>query len=123
MNPGISEGFAPWIIRAEKRVCVRLPTNNSLKARRCRPTASTLPASREEEASREYLATRAAAQKMADFPPFLSLTHCSCFVLMLVFTYSVGPSASVEFPVIKDWLEIEAGISLLFRPGANRVAN
>ena len=32
-------------------------------------------------------------------------------------TYSVGPSASVEFPVIKDWLEIEAGISPLFRAG------
>jgi hypothetical protein len=32
-------------------------------------------------------------------------------------TYSVGPSAAVEFPVIKDWLEIEAGISPLFRPG------
>jgi hypothetical protein len=32
-------------------------------------------------------------------------------------TYSAGPSASVEFPVIKDWLEIEAGISPLFRPG------
>jgi hypothetical protein len=32
-------------------------------------------------------------------------------------TYSVGPSASVEFPVIKDWLEIETGISPLFRPG------
>jgi hypothetical protein len=31
-------------------------------------------------------------------------------------TYSAGPSASVEFPVIKDWLEIEAGISPLFRP-------
>src|ERR1700756_192815 len=26
-------------------------------------------------------------------------------------------SAAVEFPVIKDWLEIEAGISPLFRPG------
>jgi hypothetical protein len=32
-------------------------------------------------------------------------------------TYSVGPSASVEFPVIKNWLEIETGISPLFRPG------
>jgi hypothetical protein len=32
-------------------------------------------------------------------------------------TYSAGPSASVEFPVIKDWLEIETGISALFRPG------
>jgi hypothetical protein len=32
-------------------------------------------------------------------------------------TYSAGPSASVEFPVIKDWLEIETGISTLFRPG------
>ena len=32
-------------------------------------------------------------------------------------TYGVGPSASVEFPVIKDWLEIETGISPLFRPG------
>jgi hypothetical protein len=32
-------------------------------------------------------------------------------------TYSVGPSASVEFPVIKDWLEIETGISPLFKPG------
>ena len=31
--------------------------------------------------------------------------------------YSAGPSASVEFPVIKDWLEIETGISPLFRPG------
>jgi hypothetical protein len=31
--------------------------------------------------------------------------------------YSIGPLASVEFPVIKDWLEIEAGISPLFRPG------
>jgi len=31
--------------------------------------------------------------------------------------YSIGPSASVEFPVIKDWLEIETGISPLFRPG------
>ena len=30
---------------------------------------------------------------------------------------SFGPSASVEFPVIKDWLEIETGISPLFRPG------
>jgi hypothetical protein len=28
-----------------------------------------------------------------------------------------GPSASVEFPVIKDWLEIETGISPLFRRG------
>lgn len=32
-------------------------------------------------------------------------------------TYSSGPSVSVEFPVIKDWLEIEVGISPLFRPG------
>jgi hypothetical protein len=32
-------------------------------------------------------------------------------------TYSAGPSASVEFPVIKDWLEIETGISPLFHPG------
>jgi hypothetical protein len=32
-------------------------------------------------------------------------------------TFSYGPSASVEFPVIKDWLEIETGISPLFRPG------
>ena len=32
-------------------------------------------------------------------------------------TFSAGPSASVEFPVIKDWLEIETGISPLFRPG------
>jgi hypothetical protein len=31
--------------------------------------------------------------------------------------YSIGPSASVEFPVIKDWLEIETGISPLFRSG------
>jgi hypothetical protein len=31
-------------------------------------------------------------------------------------TYSFGPSASVEFPVIKEWLEIETGISPLFRP-------
>ena len=31
--------------------------------------------------------------------------------------YSVGPSAAVEFPVIKNWLEIEVGISPLFRPG------
>ena len=31
--------------------------------------------------------------------------------------YSIGPSASVEFPVIKDWLEIEVGISPLFHPG------
>ena len=30
---------------------------------------------------------------------------------------SFGPTASVEFPVIKDWLEIEIGISPLFRPG------
>jgi hypothetical protein len=30
---------------------------------------------------------------------------------------SAGPSASVEFPVIKDLLEIETGISPLFRPG------
>jgi hypothetical protein len=32
-------------------------------------------------------------------------------------TYSFGPSAAVEFPVIKDWLEIETGISTMFRPG------
>jgi hypothetical protein len=32
-------------------------------------------------------------------------------------SYSAGPSASVEFPVFKDWLEIETGISPLFRPG------
>ena len=32
-------------------------------------------------------------------------------------TYSTGPSASVEFPVIKDRLEIEGGILPLFRPG------
>lgn len=32
-------------------------------------------------------------------------------------TYSAGPSASVEFTVFKDWLEIETGISPLFRPG------
>jgi hypothetical protein len=32
-------------------------------------------------------------------------------------TVSAGPSASVEFPIIKDWLEIEAGISPLFSPG------
>ena len=30
---------------------------------------------------------------------------------------SFGPTAAVEFPVIKDWLEIEIGISPLFRPG------
>jgi hypothetical protein len=30
---------------------------------------------------------------------------------------SFGPTASVEFPVIKDWLEIEIGISPLLRPG------
>jgi len=30
---------------------------------------------------------------------------------------SFGPTASVEFPIIKDWLEIEIGISPLFRPG------
>jgi hypothetical protein len=35
-------------------------------------------------------------------------------------TYSIGPSASVEFPVIKDWLEIETGISPLFRPGIGK---
>jgi hypothetical protein len=35
-------------------------------------------------------------------------------------TYSAGPSASVEFPVIKDWLEIETGISPLFRPGIGK---
>jgi len=32
-------------------------------------------------------------------------------------TYSAGPSVAVEFPVIKDWLEIEAGVSPLYRPG------
>ena len=32
-------------------------------------------------------------------------------------TYSVGPSVSVEFPVIKNRLGIETGISPLFRPG------
>jgi hypothetical protein len=32
-------------------------------------------------------------------------------------TYSAGPSAAIEFPVIKNWLEIEAGISPLFRQG------
>jgi hypothetical protein len=32
-------------------------------------------------------------------------------------TYSAGPSVAVEFPVIKDWLEIETGISPLFRAG------
>jgi hypothetical protein len=32
-------------------------------------------------------------------------------------TSSGGPSVSVEFPVIKDWLEIETGISPLFRQG------
>jgi len=32
-------------------------------------------------------------------------------------TFSAGPTASVEFPVVKDWLEIETGISPLFRPG------
>jgi hypothetical protein len=32
-------------------------------------------------------------------------------------TYSAGPSAAVEFPVIKNWLEIETGISPLFRSG------
>jgi hypothetical protein len=31
--------------------------------------------------------------------------------------YGAGPSMAVEFPVIKDWLEIEAGISPLFRSG------
>jgi hypothetical protein len=31
--------------------------------------------------------------------------------------YGIGPSAAVEFPVIKDWLEIETGISTLFRSG------
>jgi hypothetical protein len=30
-------------------------------------------------------------------------------------TTSVGPSASVEFSVIKDWLEIEIGGGTLFR--------
>jgi hypothetical protein len=30
---------------------------------------------------------------------------------------SFGPTAAVEFPVIKDWLEIEIGISPLFQPG------
>jgi hypothetical protein len=32
-------------------------------------------------------------------------------------TYSAGPSVSIEFPVIKNWLEIEVGISPLFRRG------
>ena len=32
-------------------------------------------------------------------------------------TWSVGPSASVEFSVIKDWLEIEVGGAKLFRRG------
>ena len=31
--------------------------------------------------------------------------------------FSRGPSASVEFNVIKDWLEIEVGTSKLFRRG------
>jgi hypothetical protein len=31
--------------------------------------------------------------------------------------YSAGPSLSVEFPVVKDWLEIETGISRMFRQG------
>lgn len=35
-------------------------------------------------------------------------------------TYSAGPSASVEFPVIKDWLEIEAYLATI-PPGSNRV--
>jgi hypothetical protein len=30
---------------------------------------------------------------------------------------SFGPTAAVEFPVIKDWLEIETGISTLYRQG------
>jgi hypothetical protein len=32
-------------------------------------------------------------------------------------SHASGPSMAVEFPVIKEWLEIEAGISPLFRPG------
>ena len=36
-------------------------------------------------------------------------------------TFSVGPSAAVEFPVIKGWLEIEAGISTLGRAGMRRL--
>jgi hypothetical protein len=32
-------------------------------------------------------------------------------------TVGAGPSAAVEFPVFKNWLEIEVGISPLFRPG------
>jgi len=32
MNPGIPEGLAPWIIRAEKRACVRLPTHQLAKS-------------------------------------------------------------------------------------------
>jgi len=32
-------------------------------------------------------------------------------------TYGFGPSASVELPVVNDWLEIETGIAPLFRPG------
>jgi hypothetical protein len=34
MNPGISEGLAPSIIRAMKRVLVRLTIKNSKKYRR-----------------------------------------------------------------------------------------
>ena len=30
-------------------------------------------------------------------------------------TFSIGPSASIEFGVIKDWLEIEIGGGTLFR--------
>ena len=29
---------------------------------------------------------------------------------------SFGPSAAVEFPVIKNWLEIETGVQTLFSP-------
>jgi hypothetical protein len=36
MNPGISEGFAPSIIRALKRVWVRFATTQLTKARRNR---------------------------------------------------------------------------------------
>ena len=32
-------------------------------------------------------------------------------------TFSLGPSASVEFSVIKDWLEVEVGGARLFRRG------
>ena len=34
-------------------------------------------------------------------------------------TFSRGPSASVEFTVIKDWLEIEVGGAKLFRRGSS----